>query len=65
MGNYDHRHICLSSDAQFGAGNSFGARISCDWGVWRCWDKADNFLAVMDDFGSLVQIHYLGRSQEW
>ena len=50
---------------QVGGGNNLACRSNIDRRFWRCWVKADNFIAVMDDFGNLVEVYFLGRSPEW
>jgi hypothetical protein len=40
-------------------------RSNVDRRFWRCFDGANNFIAVMDDFGDLIEVYFLGRSTEW
>lgn len=61
----NHYSVETNQSVEIKTAGFFAGRLDDMRQFWRCFLGPRNYLAVVDDYGNLVETHYLGRSLEW
>ncbi len=61
----NHYSVETAQSIEIKSTGFFAGRLDDLRQFWRCFQGNRNYLAVVDDYGNLREVKYLGRSLEW